>query len=186
MKDHKRAAEAAHRVLTKLGVSRLPVRPMEILRRCRHTRIMTFREAAEMTEISEETLLRMCADADAMTLRSMEGEQCRYLVCFREGGNPARLNFTLAHELGHIILRHRDNSPDEEAEADLFAECLLCPDPAVEMTKDPEVLARLCYVSRCTAEIARRRKMIRAAETDFAEMREYIAAFLRNGGRHPL
>ena len=33
--------------------------------------------------------------------------------------------FTLAHELGHILLNHRNTMPEIEEEADYFAKCIL-------------------------------------------------------------
>jgi Zn-dependent peptidase ImmA (M78 family) len=43
------------------------------------------------------------------------------------GAHPAdRMRFTLAHELGHIVM-HRLPTPDMEDEADTFASCLLVP-----------------------------------------------------------
>ena len=36
--------------------------------------------------------------------------------------------FSIAHEIGHIVLNHRENSYENEKEADYFAGYLLCPD----------------------------------------------------------
>lgn len=36
--------------------------------------------------------------------------------------------FSIAHEIGHIVLNHRENSFENEKEADYFAGYLLCPD----------------------------------------------------------
>jgi len=41
-------------------------------------------------------------------------------------GNKQR--FSIAHEIGHIVLNHRENSFENEKEADYFAGYLLCPD----------------------------------------------------------
>ncbi len=63
-----------------------------------------------------------------------------------------RQRFTIAHELGHLIL-HRD-TPDEHAEreADQFASALLIPRTmlrsAFAVNSDPEVLRRRFHVSR--------------------------------------
>ena len=45
--DYDRAAMLAYRCLVKLNVTKLPVRPLEILRRCRNTVVYTYRQAAE-------------------------------------------------------------------------------------------------------------------------------------------
>lgn len=56
----------------------------------------------------------------------------KYLILYREGEHPRRLNFTLAHELGHVLLGHvGEQMRAEEAEANAFAASLLCPAAAV-------------------------------------------------------
>ena len=180
-----RAADAANRVLVRLGIDRLPVRPLDILRRCRNTRVYTFDQAAEALDVTQDELERLCSGADALTIR---GDGGMYLVCYRAGGNPARLNFTLAHELGHIVLCHTGKSAAEEAEADCFASHLLCPDAVIEMMEYPaaEHLAQLCYISRAAAERALRRKKCCVQRDVYLQMRGYIDAYVGNGARHPL
>ena len=129
---------------------------MEILRRCRDTYLCTFDQAEDVLELPAEALDRLCAGADAFTVRAEEDGRQGYVVCYRAGGNPARLNFTLAHELGHIVLHHKETGPAEEAEADCFASHLLCPEAVVQCAacRSAELLARLCYISRTAAERA--------------------------------
>ena len=67
-------------------------------------------------------------------------------VC--DGGIRERVH--LAHELGHILLKHMEDTPVEEAEANCFAGHLLCPVPAVEGMAAEEIAAS-CYVSRAAA-----------------------------------
>lgn len=150
--DYARAAEMACRALLRLGVQEMPVNPLRILRICKGTRLMTFDRAAEIMGWDEDEFARRCGDADAFTIR-MGGQ---YVVCYRVGGNPARLNFTLAHELGHIILKHQHEDDAEEAEADHFAMHLLTPLPAVEAARSADELARTCYVSHLAAGHAMR------------------------------
>ena len=42
-----------------------------------------------------------------------------------------RLRFSIAHEIGHIWLEHRDSCPHNEAEANHFAAYLLAPTPLI-------------------------------------------------------
>lgn len=148
--DYVRAADMACKSLLRLSVTELPVHPLEILRICRDTQVMTFDRAAELLGLSEDDFARLCGDADAFTIR----EGGRYVVCYRVGGNPARLNFTLAHELGHIVLGHEGEGDAEEAEADHFAMHLLTPRPAAEAARTADELARRCYVSLAAARMA--------------------------------
>jgi Predicted Zn peptidase len=67
--------------------------------------------------------------ADGCTIileNSRQGTQ--YLVLYNGLlQNRRRCAFTLAHEIGHILLEHRKDGPDEEKEADAFAAELLAP-----------------------------------------------------------
>lgn len=48
------------------------------------------------------------------------------LVLYHHGWDVARINYTLAHEVGHILLGHT-GGPSDEAEANRFASALLIP-----------------------------------------------------------
>lgn len=65
------------------------------------------------------------AGADGMTLR----QRGQYIVLWNETiENDRRRAFTLAHEVGHILLGHAGEAPEtEEKEANAFAASLLCP-----------------------------------------------------------
>lgn len=115
-----RAAAMAYRVLIRRGVSALPVHPLEILSACRNTVVWADVTAAEQLKIPREALLGQLANAEAITFRQTIQGETRFIVVYREGGNPARLRFTLAHELGHRLL-HRGDEPNMEREADCFA-----------------------------------------------------------------
>lgn len=155
--DLTRAAAMAYRCLIRLQVRDLPVRPEAMLRLCRRTVLMTYAEAAETIHLTDAEFERRCAGVDACTFREDDEAGTAYLVCWRAGGNRARLNFTLAHELGHIVLGHRGNDPGAEAEADCFASHLLCPRPALRLLQAKcgaiyaEQVAELCYVSLSAA-----------------------------------
>lgn len=147
--DYDRAATLAYRCLIRLNITSLPVRPLAILRRCRNTAVYTYQQAAEHMQMDAAEFDRRYGFADAFTMRSGS----RYVVCYREGGNPARLNFTLAHELGHILLKHIGDEAADEAEADCFAGHLLCPAPVLP-GHTVESLSAACYVSRAAAQAA--------------------------------
>lgn len=152
--DYNRAATMACRCLVRLNVTSLPVRPLDILRRCRNTAVYTYQQAAEHLQIEAEEFERRYGGADAFTMRCGN----RYVVCYRQGGNPARLNFTLAHELGHILLNHVEDEATDEAEANCFAGHLLCPDPVLP-GHTADTLATACYVSRGAAQAALSRRL---------------------------
>ena len=45
--------------------------------------------------------------------------------------NPRRRNWTIAHELGHVLLGHTEGGGEQEREADRFAAALLMPESVV-------------------------------------------------------
>lgn len=68
----------------------------------------------------------LCASrTDGLTVR----RDGRYVVLYNDQvGNERRRAFTLAHEVGHILLSHGGEDPEvEEREANAFAASLLCP-----------------------------------------------------------
>lgn len=90
-------------------------------------RFDSFTGFCETTGLAREELSRRGA-AEGLSLRH-EG---MYLVLYDELAAPRRLNFTLAHELGHILLGHiGEEGTHLECEADAFAAALLCPAVAV-------------------------------------------------------
>ena len=90
-----------------------------------------------------------------------------HVVLFNEQiASFRRRNFTLAHEIGHIHLGHKDDSPQSEGEANLFAACLLMhPALAGELARrwgqEPtaDQLCEIFAVSRQAAAISWRRAL---------------------------
>ncbi len=150
-----RAAAMAYRILAE-KVCTLPVDPLALLRACRDTAVLTFYEAADRSGIAPAQFERFFGVAEAFTLR----ENGRYMVVYRPDGNPARLRFTLAHELGHRALGHSGQTVAEESAADCFASHLLCPRPVVRMMKErlpgltvPQLAAAFYVSDACAAMV---------------------------------
>lgn len=160
--DLRRAEEAAYRLLAEDFC--LPASPLEFLRRRKDVVIQTYADAAESLGMTEEQFERKFGRADAFTLCQDTAAGKRYIVSYRSGGNPARLRFTLAHELGHIILAHAASGAAEEKEADHFASCFLCPSPVLKTEPEPAELARRCYVSLAAANNSLHREKTNVAE----------------------
>lgn len=160
--DIDRAAEMAYRCLLAHGCSQLPVDPARIIRCTRGVTLYTYEQAAEALGVDVSVLERSAGGLDACTFRGeMKEGEVRYLVCFRTGGNPARLRFTLAHELAHIVMGHQGAGAGEEREADAFAQHLLCPRPVLRWLMArcsplyAEQVAAVCYVSvACAQQLA--------------------------------
>ena len=186
------AAEAAAYALLLEARPALPIRPLALLKTS--SLLLTYNEAAARLEMSEEAFERCYGMADAFTIRQ-GGE---VLVCYRADGNPARLNYTLSHELGHIRLRHGGSGPAQEREADHFASCLLCPEPVRQrLLRRPELsaedAAKFCFLSISAIQAAMRRRptqappeLLAAVDALFAAQVEALKPSEIKGFRHPL
>ena len=76
------------------------------------------------------------------------------VVVYNESLPQERLNYSLAHELGHIVLRHDQNTPFRyDAEADMFAARILMPTAVLKACKvtSAEEIAQICDVSMAAA-----------------------------------
>ncbi|MCM1164893.1 MAG: ImmA/IrrE family metallo-endopeptidase [Lachnospiraceae bacterium] len=80
------------------------------------------------------------------------------VILYHEGstGKP-RLNWTLAHEIGHIYLGHDDDGEIQEVEANQFAAELLMPTPIItrlarKISLTPNVIAKTFSVSEEAAK----------------------------------
>ena len=142
--------------------------------------------------------MRQLANAEAITFRQTIQGETRFIVVYREGGNPARLRFTLAHELGHRLL-HRGDEPDMEREADCFASHLLCPRPTMgrlcarENTFSVEQAAVLAYVSASALqrlsrveELAVSPEILSAADDLLADWAQRVPLPPQRPGQHRL
>lgn len=173
--DYPRAVRLAYRVLAARQVNALPVDPLALLKACRDTLVLTCAEAAELSGVSSAVMERMFREVDALTFcREQGGSQ--YIVVYNPCGNPARLRFTLAHELGHRLLGGDEAS---EREADCFASHLLCPEPALVKLRErwgklsAEQIAAIFYVSLPCARMVLRRGHA-ALETELQKAAEAL------------
>lgn len=148
--DLARAERMAGELFLQYG--RLPVCPLTLLRAQAGVSVHTYAEAAELMGQTPAAFDRSYPDVDAFTVHAAD----RWVVAYRSDGNPARRRFTLAHELGHIVLHHDTADSVAEREADHFASCLLCPEPI--LTQGEETIAVKCFVSPMAARMALRRQ----------------------------
>ena len=83
----------------------------------------------------------------------------KYYILYNEKAIARRRNWTVAHELGHILLGHDGESARDEREADAFAAALLMPLPVLHYLEslrdeplDTDAICANFNVSRRAAE----------------------------------
>ena len=126
--DYDKAATAAAQTLMKYGVKATPVSPLPILKRIDHVIVKSFAEMSDAAGMERKDLVPMFGrNRDAISsVHTKEGRQI-YVVAYN-GMLPFNMvQRALARELGHIVLKHQDNTPENKAEAECFAYHFLCP-----------------------------------------------------------
>ena len=133
--DYHRAARLAYRTLLKLRIDKLPIDILGICKRCKNTMVMTFRDAEKKFDLPDGYFISNGPSESAFTNNRQIDDVSQNIILYNDdwmANSVPRLRFTLAHELGHILMKHEGNSMMYEAEANCFAQHLLCPAPVVE------------------------------------------------------
>lgn len=175
--NYKKAEKAAYNLLIRANVRQLPVKVMELAKLFPNLRIKTYSWFAKNHNLSIEEVCEYTGSTLGCCwyYKSLG----KYLILYNDQEqNIGRKRWTIAHELGHFILKHNeitkkaslsrgDFTDDEykilESEANCFARSLLAP---------PHVITHINGLDiRCLTELC---------EVSF-EAAEYIMIFLENG-----
>ena len=111
-------------------------------------RVFTYQELKSKSP----ELYEMCITCSDDTFRDMATKT----VAYNTEALKRRVYFSLAHELGHIVLGHLAETPKTEAEANFFASNLLAPRMAIHYSncKNEADVARIFEVSCEAAQYA--------------------------------
>lgn len=130
-----------------LGVSRIPINPFEVARKKGYV-IIPF------SKMSKETLklLKKTASSGA----SIRNEEGTYKIFYDDSDSPRRQRFTVMHEIGHILLGHKQDSEYAEKCANYYASYALSPTPLISLSgcEDYIELADKFFISFFSASIA--------------------------------
>lgn len=159
-KNYQNARDAAWRILLDCNVERLPV-DLNLI--CKVLGVRTTSYRANLVLIQRRNLSEIVARSDGLSF--FVGDTP--VVMYNETCTPERIRFTVAHELGHIVLNHvspgsvttanREPNPQDnprETAANQFAARLLAP-ACVLWGLDlhtSEEIARTCRISKQAAE----------------------------------
>ena len=130
--DYEKAAAAAVQTLIKYAVKAAPVSPLPILKQVGGVIVQAFSEMSDASGIARRDLVPMFGrNRDAISSILSENGKEIYVVAYNGMLPFNMIQRALARELGHIILKHRESTPESAAEADCFAYHLLCPRPLI-------------------------------------------------------
>ena len=154
------ATTKAYELLVMLGISTFPVNPWEIIGHFPNWKLRTGLEMKNGT--NGEDVLK---GADGKTLTERDS-RIYYIVYDERESNAQRVRWTLAHEIGHIVLGHLDDFEATsllrrgltdkqygtlEAETNWFAESLLAPKIILKhfnCQSNPSILRTMCDISQ--------------------------------------
>ena len=153
--NYKNSRDAAWKILIKHKVKTVPIDIFEICR-SEKIRVISFSAGAEL--IDRLSLREHTVGNDAFSLSR--------IIFYDDSSCAERQRFSIAHELGHILLhqnvgptvKNREiSSVDDpiESEANIFASRLLAPLCVLHFlgVKSPEEIAKICQISLTAARI---------------------------------
>ena len=132
MTDYTRAATKAAETLIKYNIKKTPVSPLPILQSMENVIVVSFEEIGTISGIDRANIMELfgkCKDAFS-SIHTKSGNMV-YIVAYNAMLPFNMLQRALAREMGHIILGHTERTQDNEAEAQFFAQHLLCPRPMI-------------------------------------------------------
>lgn len=96
-----------------------------------HVVIYSYSEAIEKYHWDPEILFS--PSDSGFTLVEKSQSQIKSIIFYNDHDPRERIRFTIAHEIGHIVLGHLEKNKNFENEANCFARNLLCPIYAKDM-----------------------------------------------------
>lgn len=127
--DYQRSANAAAHTLEKYGMESAPPDPLAVLTQLHNVLLISF--ASVQLEGNGQ---------DSITLVDRREGRLQYIILYNSALAPSRLRRALSRELGHVILEHDRNTPENVAseEADCFSFHFLCPRPEITIYFRPD------------------------------------------------
>lgn len=141
--------EAIINLLEECEIRKLPIDLQKILR-VKGWFACSFREASQIG--------LKPASQDGFTISRCREQGREYIIFYNHLMPRSRLRWTIAHEIGHIVLEHATMKPNLEVfenEAHYFAKALLAPVAVLGKLKTDtaESIAQICDISASAAEI---------------------------------
>ncbi|MBC8558856.1 ImmA/IrrE family metallo-endopeptidase [Fumia xinanensis] len=160
--EYKISRDLAWKIILDMGFTELPIKVSAICRKL-GIQVRSYEKAKKL--LKRHQLEHKTLEIDGFTL----GIDGRYTILFNEHCSIQRNRFTVAHELGHILLGHvpkdgihitainrEPSSKDNplEQQANVFASRLMAPLCVLKSLRinDAKDIARLCDISETAAQ----------------------------------
>lgn len=131
--DYTKAATKAAEMLIKYGVRMAPVSPLPILEQLGNVLVISFSDLSDSSGIEHHDLVirHFGMNRDAISSIHMDNGKPSYVVAYNSLLPFSAVQHALAREMGHIVLGHQEDSPENALEAACFVHHLLCPRPLI-------------------------------------------------------
>lgn len=127
--DYERATNAAYEFLISQSADFPFVDVFKLVMSLPYVKLHTYSECAKICHVSHKDFTKNFASSEhGFTIT--DGNKS--IICYNELKDEKTIRFTIPHELGHTILKHQDDDPIANKEADCFARNLLCPVPIID------------------------------------------------------
>ncbi len=129
--DYCKATNAAYKTLIDHNMFDFPTNFFQIIKNMNNISLHTYSELAKRCGYSMDQLFSVVSSNYGFTAKGAISGKC--IIYYNEKNYYPVIRFTLAHELGHIVLGHKDDGENENKEANCFARNFLCPVPAIKI-----------------------------------------------------
>lgn len=127
--DYYKATNKAYELIIQQDTLELPVNLSSLLLLLKsNTRLMTYSQMAARFSMSVYDYMDTVPSEFGYTIKKRDKN---YILYNEEKGYYTN-RFTIAHEIGHIVLEHKIDDPVAKREANCFARNLLCPVPIID------------------------------------------------------
>ena len=116
----------------------------------RYVYLDSFENYSKVCGLSLDSLTMNRKLKDGYTIRARRN--VNVVLYYEDSKGTPRLNWTLAHEIGHIYLNHNNDGEIQELEAHQFAAELLMPTPIItklarKISLTPKIISKTFFVS---------------------------------------
>ena len=164
------AVNRALETLLRCGQFTAPVRLKQVIACFDNICLIKHSDMADRLGISVEEYASEYANS-IYAMSFFQKSTSRYMIVYNDRLDERILRFTLAHELGHYILKHKTDNDTSKKEANCFARNLLCPAPFIDAIECKGTLDYCKYfqVTPSMAEIS-----INYRNSDFYYAEDYL------------
>lgn len=149
--NYYRATNAAYELLIEQDVLEIPVSLNKLIYLHKHNiHLISYSQMAARFSLTVSEFKSLAPSEFGFTMKK-KGNSC---ILYNEEKGYCTNRFTIAHEIGHIVLEHEVDNSVAEREANCFARNLLCPVPIIDSLKIGEVndYAGWFHISELAAE----------------------------------